>query len=304
MILLDLMSQELLFETRYILKIARTADRRYKSYSVPKRKGGQRSIFHPSKELKALQRWLLSTIIEQLPVHPSAMAYRKGQNILRNAAVHKDSAFLLRMDFQEFFPSLTSEDIRHHLEQFMALLPGGWGDEDSELFCSLVCRKDQLTIGAVTSPALSNTLCYYLDTKLNSMATEQAVQYTRYADDLYFSTIKPKVLSIMEQQVPRILETLTYPSGLRLNQAKTYHASKRGNRTVTGLILTSDGKVSLGRPLKRRIRSFVHRWASLNDQQRKSLAGLLAYSRTIEPEFINKLVIKYGLPAVRKAQLG
>lgn len=300
--LLDLMAQGLLLEREYILGLASSASHRYRRYSKEKRKGGHRIIYHPSRELKALQRWLVPHVIDRLPVHDAAMAYRRGRSILANAAVHQGSSFLLRMDLEEFFPSLVWEDIERHLAIHRELLPQGWDDEDSRLFCSVVCRDRRLTIGAVTSPSLSNTLCYQLDHELAAMAEERDVMYSRYADDLFFSTAKPRILSEFQQQVQALLVKLAYPR-LSINREKTYHSSKRGRRTVTGLVLTSDGGVSLGRPLKRRLRSLIYRWESLNDREREALAGWLAFSKSIEPEFMDRLEVKYGAEKLRKAML-
>lgn len=65
--------------------MVRTASHHYKTYAIPKRDGGTRTIEHPSKKLKALQRWLLTNVLEGLPVHPAAMAYKKGISIFDNA---------------------------------------------------------------------------------------------------------------------------------------------------------------------------------------------------------------------------
>jgi RNA-directed DNA polymerase len=82
---------------------------------------------------------------------------------------------------------------------------------------------------------------------------------------------------------------------------KTRHSSKRGCRRVTGIVLGSDGAPHIGRGLKRKVRALIHRYDSLNEPTRASLAGLIAYAIGFEPGFLNKLIDKYGLPTVKRA---
>jgi RNA-directed DNA polymerase len=208
------------------------------------------------------------------------------------------------MDFTDFFPSITEADVSSYLtDRHDACFPN-WIPDDETLFCELVCRNGQLTIGAPTSPALSNVICFRLDEQLLSMAARLGAKYTRYADDLFFSTNKPNVLNKVEGEVATICLGLPYPRGLRVNPAKTRHSSKRGRRRVTGLTLGSDGLVHVGRELKRSIRARIHRLESLSPEEQASLAGSIAYVVGMEPDFLNSLVLKYGLDRVQLARTG
>src|SRR5436305_13792167 len=112
--ILESMPQDLGLTTEAIERIARSASHNYKTYLVPKRSGGYREIHHPSKQLKGLQRWLLQNVIEHLPVHAAAAAYLKGMSIRANAERHVNSRFLLRIDLQNFFPSITQVDLSRY----------------------------------------------------------------------------------------------------------------------------------------------------------------------------------------------
>src|SRR6266446_5286765 len=90
----------------FLLKLATTASHRYKTYTIPKRTGGTRTIHHPARELKLLQRWLLQNVLTALPVHTAATAYSKESSIRRNAEMHVANNYILRVDFHNFFPSL------------------------------------------------------------------------------------------------------------------------------------------------------------------------------------------------------
>jgi len=291
--LLERMVAELHLPTEYILKTARSASHHYKSYEIPKKAGGHRTIHHPSRELKGLQRWLLRHVIDGLPVDEHAYAYRTGRTIADNARCHVNSKYLVRMDFADFFPSITAQDIKYCITRNPGYFPG-WTSLDVEIFCQLVCRRERLTIGAPTSPSLSNVLCRELDVRLARLADDHDSVYTRYADDLFFSSKGPNVLGDLETLVRTEIESLKCPAALRINAGKTRHFSKRGRRCVTGIVLGSDGKIYVGRRLKRMIRSLVYKIEELNNDRRARLAGYIGYCQAIDPDFVNSLVIKFG----------
>lgn len=284
-----------------IVTLAKGASHEYKTYEIPKRVGGKRTIHHPSRRLKAVQRWLLQNVISDLPIHRAAAAYRRAHNILDNASRHSRSRFLLRMDFANFFPSISLADIARFIADRRTIFTG-WTTLDIEVFCQLVCRNGALTIGAPTSPALSNALCFELDAQLETLAARYDVTYSRYADDLFFSTATPEVLREVENQVPVLVRSLAVPANLALNLAKTRHSSRRGARRVTGIVLGSDGNAYIGRQLKRLIRSQIHKFATLDARAKARLAGLVAYAVGLDPNFANSLIKKYGPKRVKEVR--
>jgi RNA-directed DNA polymerase len=303
MILVDQISISLQLPPRSIGGIARKASYSYKHYYIPKRSGGTREIFHPARPLKAIQRWLLHNLIERWRVHDAAFAYRMGYSIAGHAACHASSNYLLRLDLVDFFPSITADDVT----KYVSRLPSGtedWGTSDLDLFISLVCRYKRLSIGAPTSPALSNALCFDLDMKLAQLADRSDVTYTRYADDLFFSSHKPNVLGQFPGLVKGVLADIEFPSNLRLNEDKTRHSSRKRRRQVTGIVLTSDKRASLGRARKRFIRHQIHRFDTLTSDERETLMGLIAFAMSIEPDLIDQLILKYGSDRVIAAWKG
>jgi len=296
------MSDELERPTVKIRTLAQKASRAYKAYKILKRDGTFRQIHHPSKQLKALQRWLLQNFINDWPIHASALAYRHERSIADNARAHLSSNYLLRMDFLNFFPSITRHDVLTYLATRTPASAKDWLSADRDLFADLVCRDDRLTIGAPTSPALSNALCFDLDRKLAGLAQGNDSTYTRYADDLFFSTSTPDVLAFIPNEVGKILKEIPLPSALQVNTSKTRHSSKKGRRQVTGLILSTANTVGIGRKRKRYIRSLIFKYDTLTDIEKSTLAGLLAFAKSIEPDFINALVLKYGYSLVSQAR--
>ena len=298
--ILERMAHELGLSVDFIEALARSASHEYKEYKIPKRNGGLRTIHHPSRRLKALQRWLLLNVVDGLPVHDSALAYRKSKSIMDNARPHVASKYLLRMDFENLFPSITAQDVAHYMADRPPLF-AGWSTRDRDAFIRVVSRTSVLTIGAPTSPGLSNALCYDMDSQLQALSAKRGVVYTRYADDIFFSSLCPNLLPEVEKEVARIVSGLAIPAHLRINCCKTRHYSKRGARRVTGIVLGSDGRAHVGRELKRKIRALIFRSDSLDPQSRATLAGLIAYAVGLDPGFMNALIQKYGLDAVRNA---
>ncbi len=292
--LTELIANSLGLSPAYISRLASTASHRYKYFTIAKSNGGFRNVYHPAKQLKAVQCWLLANILESLPVHDAAAAYRSGRNIADHAQRHLKGHYLLRMDFTKFFESISAVDITNFLNDSLTMLPAGWSSDDTLVFVRFVCMDGHLTIGAVTSPAMSNTICNLLDRMLTKECVGQGITYTRYADDMFFSTKERNVLVDVPQMVEATLKGLKYPASLQINASKTRHSSLKRRRRVTGIVLSSQGRLSIGRALKRRTRSQIHKLNSLGPTDRAKLAGWLAFIRDVEPSFFNRLVLKYG----------
>jgi len=286
----------------YIEQLARSASHFYKVYLIDKRHGDEKRIIQqPSRALKFLQRWIVANVIQDIPIHTAAAAYVKGSSVRKHAERHVTNNYLLRLDFQQFFPSIKGSDIRRHLVKNRPHLHFVEEDTDIELLVAAGTRSGGLVIGAPSSPALSNQIMFQFDDLLHRWCADSNVTYTRYADDLYFSTRTPDVLRLAREKVLELLGSIEYPK-LSLNDDKTVHTSRKKKRLVTGLSLSSDGKVSLGREKKRKIRSMIHKHkvvAGLESKERAYLAGYLAYARSVEPEFIASLVRKYGSETMR-----
>jgi RNA-directed DNA polymerase len=296
--IIEQMSAQLRLPIEYLLKVATTASHRYKEYQIPKKVGGgTRTIHHPARELKLLQGWLLKNIFTLLPVHPAATAYKPGSSIRLNAERHVANNYLLRIDFREFFPSLKGSDVTallnreqgHHQSLAFSRI-------DLEFIRRLVCRFDSLTIGAPTSPCLSNAIMYPLDEAFSRVGKEADAEYTRYADDLYFSTNRPDVLRGVLQDVRVLLGQSSTPR-LMINDRKTAFSSRKRRRLAAGLVLTSDKKVSIGRKKKRVLKSIVLKLKhhQLEPNEIAHLRGWISYLRSVEPEFVFSLQRKYEL---------
>ena len=144
-------------------------------------------------------------------------------NVADNARRHASSFFLVRIDLQDFFPSLRAADVERLAETSLVFVPGGdqWSSDDIDVFVCLCCKDGRLTIGAPTSPPLCNALCYHLDLQLTAFAQKRELTYSRYADDLVFSARAPDQLRDVQAQVAATLQNLEVPRGLKINTSKT-----------------------------------------------------------------------------------
>lgn len=280
----------------------RRASHSYKRYTIPKRRGGERIIDHPARPLKFLQRWVVRELQGKLFVHRSATAYHAGATISANAKLHAQNGFLLRIDFTNFFPSIRSSDIQRYFLDLCNRGTLGYSKDDIDAITSIVCRFDRLTIGAPSSPLISNAIMFEFDRYFSGRAGELQCAYSRYADDIYFSTSVPGVLATILEDVREYLRNTSYPR-LAINEAKVTFTSRKRRRVVTGLIITPQGELSIGRRRKRFIRGLLHRklTCGLDAAQAEYLQGLLAFVRDVEPSYIESLRRKFGEAALRRS---
>lgn len=293
--LIDLLSKTTSLDVERLMRISATASKRYKIYEIPKRTEGLREIAHPSRELKAIQRWVAAAIFSRLPIHDAATAYRKGGGIRENAERHRTSKYTTRYDFMNFFPSFRQESIQKFLAASMDKIGIDLSDADLEFIGNVVCRYGRLTIGAPSSPVITNTMMFEFDDALGAYCQENDLIFTRYADDIFVSSDEPDKLGRVTNEILRAKRRSEYLN-LRLNHRKTVALSKKRSRRVTGVVITPDHKLSVGRDRKREVKALIHQWlkGELAPMRLLYLRGLLAFCCDIEPDFEGRLQRKYG----------
>lgn len=280
-------------------RIIATAPRRYKVYTIPKRNGrGSRTIAHPAVELKFLQRVVLRNILDALPVSDIAMAYISERGILRNAQAHVGERWLLKLDFSNFFHSIEPRDWDRAVRRTEAL--GHW-KADRQIFHKLLFwgaggpAPRMLSIGAPTSPSISNLVCLRLDQWLSEQANERGLTVTRYADDIAVSGPNLPILRKFERDFEALLKR-NRGLNLELNNKKRGIYGPGERKMVTGLILTPEGQVSIGRERKREIHALVHqcRVGNASPDVIMKTKGMLAFTKMAEIEFFERVREKYG----------
>jgi len=199
------------------------------------------------------------------------------------------------MDFANFFPSIRSDDIKRLLSDADFGVLGRLREEDIEVVTNVVCRNGALTIGAPSSPAISNAILFEFDSSISERCRTRGVAYSRYADDLSFSTDRPNILSEIFRAVVELLQRQRSPK-FSVNPEKTVFTSRKHKRSVTGLLLTSEKKISVGRAQKRRVKTLCHlfKGGRLSPVEASYLRGYLAYVKAVEPTFLEALERKFG----------
>lgn len=289
--LLDLLCDEFPFTRNEAWELICSAPKRYKIHFIEKRNGrGKRLIAQPTAELKVVQRWVVARFISKMPIHEAASAYLPGRNIADHARIHARHKYLLKIDFKNFFPSIKARDFERHAFKYLDI-----NTRLASELASLLFRRDEdrmltLSIGAPSSPMLSNTLMYEFDIRLTEFCTIKGVAYSRYADDLALSTNNAHVLDEVHDFISALLKQIAYPQ-LRINPEKTVFTSKKFQRKLTGLTLTNHGSISLGRERKREIRAMAdyYRKGKLAENLHGQLKGFLAFSLSVEPEFVGAM---------------
>lgn len=283
--------------------LIRTAPSRYKVHEIEKRNGrGKRTIAQPTAEIKLLQRYLVDRYISNLPVNEAAKAYRLNHNILDHASPHAKNHYLLKLDFKDFFPSIRAVDFIKHLRKYSAL-----SREDMKTLSRVFFwrPKDQrdliLSIGAPSSPAISNTILFDFDSAVIEYCIKNEITYTRYADDLALSTNQPNILNDTYIFVEMLCRSLKAPK-LTLNTDKTVFTSKKHHRQLTGLVLSNAGTASVGREKKRTIRAMAHHYkqGTLSQEEHGRLRGWLAFMMSIDREFVRTIEKMIGEVAFQK----
>lgn len=173
-----------------------------------KRSGGVRLIESPKRQLKELQRRILSSILDRIPAHPAVQGFVKGRSIVTFASPHVGKHVVLRLDLENFFPAFPAARAQAlfrtlgYPEQVADRLGGicsnavprsVWRDRPLEINTRdwrdtrILYARPHLPQGAPTSPALANVTAFRLDCRLSGLAKSAGAVYTRYADDLAFS---------------------------------------------------------------------------------------------------------------------
>ncbi|GGX98855.1 RNA-directed DNA polymerase [Litchfieldella qijiaojingensis] len=300
----QLLKDELSISFSESARLIARAPHAYKVYRIKKVGGGYREISQPAKETKFVMHWLVGRFFEKLPVHECATAYSSGSSIKKNAIIHAEKSYIAKFDFKDFFPSITKFDVEKHLGCFNREELDGKSLSEIARLCTVAKGGSDnlcLSIGSPASPVLSNSIMYAFDRRIYEWCCDNSVVYSRYADDLTFSTNVKGLSFELPELVRTVLDGIEYPS-ISLNNEKTVFASKKGHRRVTGLVLSNPGKVSLGRKRKREISALIHKFSvgALSKEDLLRLQGLLGFVKDVEPLFVEKMISKYGYRVIVK----
>lgn len=278
----DLFAKEIGFNIQMLDNFVTFADTHYNTfYITKKKKTKKREITSPSKELKSIQRWVLNNYFNEIAISSRANGFIKGRGIKRNAQFHLNKRFILCVDIKDFFPSISQKMVFNALSNV-------FDDRDLTLKLSKLCTyKRHLPQGAPTSPILSNIVFKDLDELFTTFCNTKLVVYSRYADDLVFSSdTKSSLIEVYSYINEQLIK-----NGFRINTSKTKYFSGKGRMTVTGINL-NEGKLTISQSVKRSVRSQIFRLIVKKDMtiNTNSILGYLSFIKDIEPDYHKKLI--------------
>lgn len=233
----------------------------YKTFTIPKKDGGERLIEAPNYDLKRvlsiLNRYLQSTYYfeKSRAAYGFIVGVRNDddrRNILANAKKHINKTYLLNIDLKDFFHSIT----RDHVLEIFVKPPFKFKRQLPDLLADLTTYNGRLPMGTPTSPVLSNFACQAMDGKLSTMADDLLWVYTRYADDMSFSSNK----QIDEETINSILR-LIREEGFTPNSKKIKVFGPKDEKIVTGLLVSD--KVSLAPDYLSRLEADIQQLAEV-----------------------------------------
>ncbi|EPX81460.1 retron Ec67 family RNA-directed DNA polymerase/endonuclease [Litoreibacter arenae] len=247
---------------------------KYMEFEIPKATKGVRKISAPIPELKLAQSRLAHVLQDCLAEIEKGQAsgenciishgFKRHLSISTNGARHVNRKWVLNFDLKDFFPSINFGRVRGFFMKNKHFL---LDEKVATIVAQLACHKGALPQGAPTSPVISNLIANHLDIRLSRVATKNRCTYTRYADDITFSTNKkdfPKGIAANRDdgspsgdwELSKRIRSEVRRSGFEINAKKTRMLFRRSRQDVTGLVVNT--KVNVKRELYKQVRAQVH----------------------------------------------
>ncbi|WJS84162.1 retron Ec67 family RNA-directed DNA polymerase/endonuclease [Paracoccus sp. TOH] len=244
------------------------AAKKYRSFDIPKKSGGTRAINAPEPQLALLQSRLAALLYacvqERKKTNPrfwfASHGFHQGRTIVSNAEVHKRRRFVFNLDLKDFFGTINFGRVRGFFinDQMFSLEP-----KVATIIAQIACHDNTLPQGSPCSPVISNLIGNILDSRLLALARDAHCTYTRYADDLTFSTnekLFPTEIAVnvhgAEWQVGTKLGKTIETTGFSINPTKTRMSLRRSRQTVTGLVVND--KANINQDYYRAARAMCH----------------------------------------------
>jgi RNA-directed DNA polymerase len=262
----------------------------YNHFAIRKKKGGMRDIYEPSPELKNVQRYLnyflqnYFALIKLPGIHGFTIKqdkYNHRCNILSNAQPHVKKKFVLNIDLKDFFPSITAARVK---KLFMSAY-FQYSEEIATALALLSTYEGKLNTGSPCSPIISNFICIELDQQLIEFCAAHNITYTRYADDLSFSS-NDNISNDILLDIISIINSEQF----KINEQKLRMRPNYRRQVVTGI--TVNEKPNVDRKMLKKIRAMLH------DIRRNGIAQAVSNHYKVygwsaqfgQQKFLNKLV--------------
>lgn len=218
--------------------------KRFRTFHIKKKSGGLREIKAPCRQLDVILSCVNSLLKSVYEPSDAAMGFATGRSVLKNAQVHIGHNYVFNIDLKDFFPSIPKARVRKRLQ----LAPFNFSEEIATVLAGLCCSYDTnikasvLPQGSPTSPLLTNAICDKLDRRMKGVAKRFGLHYSRYADDMTFSSMHNVYQegSEFRAEIQRIISD----QGFRMNDAKTRLQKRGARQEVTGLTVNAIANVS------------------------------------------------------------
>jgi len=301
----------------------------YKKFSIKKRSGGRRFIHVPAPKLMYVQRWINTHILKKVPTHPASFAFAEGGSILKCANRHSGAKWLIKMDIMGFFESISEIQVFRVFQglgyqplvafELARICTAPVRDQSPRKHIpSWKVRKPNEAIhsynagilgylpqGAATSPMLSNLVMREIDEKIQLVAKKYQLIYTRYSDDLTFST-RQKVFgrnnaNLFIEEISKILAV----SGFKPQHRKTNIVPPGSRKIVLGLQVDGD-QPKLRKEFKDLLRQhmyYLEKHGVVEHAGKREfdsiwgmkchIRGLIDFANMIEPEYANQCLERF-----------
>lgn len=259
-------------EAKHLTYYAFIASERYRDFTIKKKSGGERPISSPRYKLKTIQKCINEVLNAVFKPHFTVKGFVPELSIVDNAKVHIDKQYVFNTDLKDFFPSTNFRRVKAVLglapfyltdpiEQISDTVKAKITDNKGRgflayLIANLCCDNGSLPQGAPTSPTLTNIVCQRLDKNLFRYAKSINANYTRYADDITFSSHKPVFDESFKLKIKTIIED---QENFKINYEKERLQSKGQRQSVTGLIVNK--KCNVDRKFIKDIRFWLMCWS-------------------------------------------
>ncbi len=235
------------------------APKRFRTFHIRKKSGGLREIKAPCRQLDVILTCVNVMLKAVYEPSDSAMGFTSGKSVLTNAQVHVGKNYVFNIDLKDFFPSIPQARVWKRLQ----LAPFNFTREVASVLAGLCCTHDDaadanvLPQGSPASPLLTNAICDNLDRRMRGVAKRFGLHYTRYADDMTFSSMHNVYQegSEFRQEIQRII----VGQGFRMNESKTRLQKAGSRQEVTGLTVNSIANVSRKKYISD-VRWILHVW--------------------------------------------
>jgi RNA-directed DNA polymerase len=238
-------------EKEYLnILINRSYKERYHTFYLRRKNGKKRIITAPNNSLKNVQQKIANNLHKIYSSHNCVHGYLYERNIITNALPHINKYFVINIDLKNFFESIK----RDRIVNLFASKPFEFIGDELNILCDICIFDDHLPLGAPTSPILSNFVCESLDESVSSFCAVYKIDYTRYADDLTFSSN----IDLSDTNLTKYIFSIIESNGFIVNQDKFRVRTKSMRQEVTGLTVNS--KLNVRKSYIKNIRAILYNW--------------------------------------------